>query len=223
LVSYDADALDRVVAAILFPGSDRAKAEIVERVRDLSAEEKSRMICAYAGERQNRRHKPGRAFEHAQYEFDLLLNIGEYRDLQRHRMVTAERQDFTTQHGYATNADIAAEPSIAAEYAREMNRAAQLYDLLSRQMPEEAQYVVPFGYRVRYNVRMNLREAYHWLELRSSPQGHPDYRATCQEMFRAIQAVHPSLVEPMKFVNLTQDIPLGRLRAEMRRARKNIL
>ncbi len=222
LVSYDADAVDRVVAAILFTGSDWAKADIAARVRELSMGEKSSIICAYAGERKNRRHKPGRAFEHAQYEFDLLLNIGEYRDLQRHRMVTAERQDFTTQHGYDTNADIAQTPEIAADYAREMEQAAQFYHKLSRKMPEEAQYVVPFGYRVRYNVRMNLREAYHWLELRSSPQGHPDYRHTCQQMFRTIQAVHPILVEPMKFIDLTPDVPLGRLRAEMRRARRNI-
>lgn len=221
LVSYDSDALERVVSAILFPGSDQAKSEIVKRVESLGLEEKSSIICAYVGDRVNRRHKPGRAFEHARYEFDLLLNIGEYRDLQRHRMVTAERQAFTTQHGYTTNADIAAEPIIAAEYARGMELAARLYDQLSAVLPDEAQYVVPFGYRVRYNVELNLREAYHWLELRSAPQGHPDYRATCQEMFRAMQAVHPELVAPMKFMNLTPDVPLGRLRAEMRRAGKN--
>jgi thymidylate synthase ThyX len=87
-------------------------------------------------------------------------------------------------------------------------------------MPFEAQYVVPLGYRVRYNIRLNLREAYHLIELRSAPQGHPDYRHTSQEMFRAIQAVHPLLTAPMQFVDLTPDVPLGRLRAEMRHAQK---
>lgn len=220
LVSYDADALDRVAAAILFTGSDWAKVEILDRVHGLSTAEKSRIICDYIGERKNRRHKPGRAFEHARYEFDLLLNIGEYRDLQRHRMVTADRQAFTTRHGYGTNEDIAQAADISADYAQCMDRAAELHAKLSSEMPAEAQYVVPFGYRVRYNVQMNLREAYHWIELRSAPQGHPDYRHTCQEMFRAIQAVHPVLVEPMKFVDMIPDVPLGRLRAEMRRARK---
>ncbi len=220
LVSYDSDAVDRVAAAILFGGSDLPKAEILNRVRGLSAAEKSLMICSYIGDRKNRRHKPGRAFEHARYEFDLLLNIGEYRDLQRHRVVTADRQMFTTRHGYETNDDIAQVAEICADYAQCMDRAAEFHDELSREMPLEAQYVVPFGYRVRYNVQMNLREAYHWLELRSAPQGHPDYRRTCQEMFRAMQSVHPVLVEPMKFVDLTPDVPLGRLRAEMRRAKK---
>jgi thymidylate synthase ThyX len=222
LVNFDADALDRVAAAILFAGSSWGKAEIVNRVRGLSTTEKSRIICDYVGERKNRRHKPGRAFEHARYEFDLLLNIGEYRDLQRHRMVTSDRQSFSTSHGYTVNDDIAQVPEIRDDYERGMARASKLYDALVQALPNEAQYAVPFGYRVRYNVQMNLREAYHWLELRSAPQGHPDYRHTCQEMFRAIQTVHPILVEPMKFVDMTPDVPLGRLRAEMRRARKGL-
>ena len=87
-------------------------------------------------------------------------------------------------------------------------------------MPEEAQYAVPYGYRMRYNIQLNLRQAIHLLELRSSPQGHPDYRRTSQDMFREIHRVHPLLAETMKFVDLTPDIPFGRLRAEMRKARK---
>jgi thymidylate synthase ThyX len=219
LVHYDADAVERVVAAILYPASDLPKTEILNRVRALSAEEHARIINAYVGERKNRRHKPGRAFEHATYEFDLLLNIGEYRDLQRHRVVTAERQMFTTAHGYTINEDIARVPEIRAAYVQAMERAAALSERLARAMPFEAQYVVPFGFRLRYNLHLNLREAYHLIELRSAPQGHPDYRHTVQAMFRAIQAVHPLLVAPMKFVDLTPDVPLGRLRAEMRKAK----
>ena len=220
LVSYDADAIERVVSAILFAGSELPKAEIVARVREMSDADKARIVRAYVGERHNRRHKPGRAFEHTAYEFDLLLNIGEYRDLQRHRVLTPARQMFTTAHGFDVNEDVNAVPEIRADYVRLMEQAAQFRERLAGDMPAEAQYVVPFGFRVRYNVRLNLRETYHLIELRSAPQGHPDYRRTTQEMFRALQAVHPILVEPMKFVDLTADVPLGRLRAAMRRARK---
>jgi len=221
LVNYDADAIDKIVAAILYPGSDLPKAQIIERARAMTEAEKSEILRAYVGERANRRHKPGRAFEHAAYEFDLLLNIGEYRDLQRHRLVTCERQMFTTDLGYEINADIDAVPEIRADYARCMEQVAALRARLAVEMPFEAQYVVPFGFRVRYNVRLNLREAFHWIELRSAPQGHPDYRLTSQDMFRAIQSAHPVLAEQMNFVNLTPDVPLGRLRAEMRRAQKS--
>ena len=220
LVRYDTDALERVVAAILYPASELPKTQILDRVRELSADEKAHIVRAYVGERKNRRHKPGRAFEHTVFEFDLLVNIGEYRDLQRHRVVTPDRQMFTTAHGYVVNDDISGVPAIRADYARCMEQAATLYQRLAGGMPFEAQYAVPFGFRVRYNIRLNLREAYHLIELRSVPQGHPDYRNTAQEMFRAIQAVYPALVEPMKFVDLTPDVPLGRLRAEMRKMRK---
>ena len=220
LVRYDADALERVVAAILFPATDLSKTDIMARVEALTPDEKAHIVRAYAGERGNRRHKPGRAFERATYEFDLLLNIGEFRDLQRHRVVSAERQAFTPAHGYDTNSDVAEVEEVRADYERRMTQAAGLFAQLLDDLPLEAQYVVPFGYRVRYNVQLNLREAYHWIELRSTPQGHPDYRRTSQEMFRAIQAVHPVLVEPMRFVDMAPDVPIGRLRAEMRRARK---
>ena len=221
LVRYDVDAMDQVVASILYPGSNAPKQEILARVRQMNAVEKMGVVRAYIGERQNRRHKPGRAFERAVYEFDLALNIGEYRDLQRHRIVSPDRQMFTTLLGFEINDDVSAVPEIRDDYARHMERAAKLYTSLADEMLFEAQYVVPFGYRVRYNVQMNLREAYHWIELRSQPQGHPDYRRTSQEMFRAVQVVHPQLIEAMQFVNLEPDVPIGRLRAEMRKASKS--
>lgn len=220
LVRYEVDALDRVVAEILYPASDWPKQAINARVAALDTQTKTQIVHAYVGERLNRRHKPGRAFERATYEFDLLLNIGEFRDLQRHRVVSAERQPFTTAHGYDINDDIRAAEAVRADYERMMEHAARLYEGMQSELPRESQYVIPFGYRVRYNVQLNLREAYHWLELRSTPQGHPDYRRTSQAMYHAIRAVHPELVEPMGYIDLTPDIPIGRLRAEMRRASK---
>jgi thymidylate synthase ThyX len=76
------------------------------------------------------------------------------------------------------------------------------------------------GFKVRYNIQMNLREAYHLCELRSGEAGHRDYRRTAQEIFQAIKSVHPELARGMVFVNMTPDIPMGRLRAEMRGERK---
>jgi thymidylate synthase ThyX len=222
LLRYDRDAIDHVVAAILFPAATDAKREILRQVAELSPGEKAEIIRAYVGTRTNRRHKPGRAFERARYEFDLLINIGEYRDLQRHRVVTPDRQPFTTAHGYDTNAEIMAVPEIRAAYDANMEQSAALYCALSDEFPYEAQYIVPFGFRVRYNVEINLRELYHWIELRTTEQGHPDYRLTSQAMYHAVRAVHPLLVEGMRFVNLNPNPPMSRLRAEMRRARKKM-
>jgi thymidylate synthase ThyX len=75
--------------------------------------------------------------------------------------------------------------------------------------------VVPFAYKIRWYMRMNLREALHMVELRTMPQGHPDYRFICQEMWRKIQEVHPALAEAGKFIDW-QKYRLGRLQSEMR-------
>lgn len=220
LTRFDADAIDAVVGAILYGATDAPKGAVKARVAELTAAEKREILGAYVGTRGNRRHKPGRAFEHARYEFDLLINIGEYRDLQRHRLVTPDRQAYTTAHGYDTADQINAVPEIRDAYAAGMERADTLFREVVDEYPNEAQYLVPYGYRVRYNVELNLRELYHWCELRTVEQGHPDYRLTSQQMYYAVRAVQPELVEGMTFVNLNPNPPMSRLRAEMRNARK---
>lgn len=222
LVRHEADAVRQVVSAILFGASDWEKRAVLERAANLSPAEQAEIVRAYVGVRGNRRHKPGRAFEHARYEFDLLINIGEFRDLQRHRLVTPDRQAYTTAHGYDTSAQIEAVPEIRAAYHAAMERAAKLYHELADEYPNEAQYVVPYGYRVRYNIELNLRELYHWCELRTAEQGHPDYRLTSQQMYYAVREIHPLLVEGMTFVNLKPNPPMSRLRAEMRSAKKKM-
>ena len=74
---------------------------------------------------------------------------------------------------------------------------------------------MPFAYRIRWRIKLNLREAYHLIELRAAPQGHPTYRAIAQAMFREIERVHPTLAAGMRFVDLN-DYALERLAAEQR-------
>lgn len=222
LTRFDGDAIDSVVGAVLYGGTQLDKCAVNVRVRELTADDKTEIIRAYVGTRGNRRHKPGRAFEHARYEFDLLINIGEYRDLQRHRLVTPDRQAYTTAHGFDTSEQINAVPEIRDAYNASMERADKLYRELEDEYPNEVQYLVPYGYRVRYNVELNLRELYHWCELRTAEQGHPDYRLTSQQMYYAVREAQPELVEGMTFVNLNPNPPMSRLRAEMRSAKKRM-
>src|SRR5262249_57639284 len=91
----------------------------------------------------------------------------------------------------------------------------RVYDRTSRDFPLEAQYIVPFAYRVRWYMKMNLREAVHIGELRTMPQGHPDYRFIVQEMWRQIAAVHPTLARTAQFIDCHTS-RLGRLQSEMR-------
>jgi thymidylate synthase ThyX len=96
-----------------------------------------------------------------------------------------------------------------------MQQAAELYESIHRDLPREAQYAVPFAYKIRWYMKMNLREALHMVELRTMPQGHPDYRFICQEIWRKIQGVHPVLGECGKFIDWKQ-YRLGRLQSEIR-------
>jgi thymidylate synthase ThyX len=86
-------------------------------------------------------------------------------------------------------------------------------------MPEESQYVVNFAYRYPYFMKLNLREACHMIELRTIPQGHPDYRKVCQKMFTEIKDVHPLLAGGIKFVDL-QKYELERFKAEKYKEKK---
>jgi thymidylate synthase ThyX len=214
LVAYDPDAEWKTVAAILYPHSDQPFAALHELARRLPAAERAAIIRAYVGERGSRFHRPGRAFEEPRYTFDLLADLGAYRDLQRHRMLTQERQAYTVRHGYLTPPELT-EAGLSERYAAALERAADVFEIIATDMPNEAQYVVPLAFRVRWRVTLNLRELYHLCELRSAPQGHPTYRTIVQEMYRRIREVHPTLAEGMRFVDMN-DYDLERLDAERR-------
>jgi len=100
LVDFDPEGEDKVLAAILYSASDLPEDQLAARVRALAPEERFALLDAYVGERGNRRHKPGRAFERTGYRFDVLADYGAFRDLQRHRMLTIEWQPLSTLHGY---------------------------------------------------------------------------------------------------------------------------
>ncbi|HEY6999959.1 MAG TPA: FAD-dependent thymidylate synthase [Candidatus Binatia bacterium] len=214
LVDHDAQAEEKVIAAILYSCTRHPLAQLREITRAMSQEQRRSLLIKYFAERRHRRDKPARAFENVYYTFDIIGNLGAYRDLHRHRILTQERQAFTTAHGYDTPGEIE-EAGFKREFDECINAAAKLYEDVYRDMPGEAQYVVPFAYRIRWYMKMNLREAVHLCELRTMPQGHPDYRFIAQEMWRKIQEVHPTLAEVGRFIDWKR-YRLGRLQSEMR-------
>jgi len=214
LVDYDGEAEEKVVAAILYPHTRHPLKQLQDMVRRMPRDLRSKIFEDYLMRRRHRRDKPGRALEQVYYTFDILANLGAYRDLQRHRILTQERQDFTTVHGYDRPPEIA-EAGFRSEFDHCMEQSADLYARLHRDLPQEAQYVVPFAYKIRWTMKMNLREAVFIGELRSLPQGHPDYRIIAQEMWRRIGEVHPTLAGSARYLDW-KSYRLGRLSSEMR-------
>jgi thymidylate synthase ThyX len=204
LADFDPDGEDKVLAAICLPRTALPEDQVLARVRRLSADERVALLRAYVGDRDNRRHKPGRAFERVGYRFDILADYGAFRDLQRHRMLTIEWQALSPRHGYEVPEAIT-EAGLADRFDDAMAASAALHDALAEPFPEQAGYAVAFAYRVRFVMQMNAREAMHVLELRTSPQGHPAYRQVCQEMHRLIaeEAGHRALAAAMSHVDHT--------------------
>ncbi|HVL04318.1 MAG TPA: FAD-dependent thymidylate synthase [Acidimicrobiales bacterium] len=220
LVDFDPDGETKVLAAMLYPHVDLPEERILERVRTMTAEERSALVAAYVGERGNRRHKPGRALERVFYRFDVCADYGAFRDLQRHRMLTIEWQPLRPTNGY-TIPEAVVEAGAAPRFAEAMDRSAALHASLIDTFADRASYAVCLAYRIRFSIQLNAREAMHMLELRTAPQGHPAYRRLCQQMHRLIAeaAGHRAVAEMMGFVDY-EDPGLERLEAERRAHRR---
>ncbi|MCA1833475.1 MAG: FAD-dependent thymidylate synthase [Actinobacteria bacterium] len=215
LTDFDPEGEYKVVAAALYAASALPDDQLLRRVEKLAPAERLAILEAAVGERTNRRHKPGRAFERTSYRFDVLCDYGAFRDLQRHRLLTIEWQPLSPQHGYDLPPEV--EPAGAlGEWQRVMEESASLHDALVEQgLVDATQYAVAMAYRIRFVMQMNAREAMHLIELRSTPQGHPAYRRVAQDMHRLIADVHPAIAGTMSFVDHS-DVDLERLEAERR-------
>ena len=221
LTEFDPEGEIKVVAAALYPASGLPYRQLLDAARAMTVDERIRVLRTAVGTRGNRRHRPGRAFEHATYAFDVLSDYGAFRDLQRHRMLTIDWQDLTVRHGHVRPDDIDA-AGARADWDRVMDESGELCARMARACsPLVAQYAVSMAYRTRFHLRLNAREAMHVLELRTAPQGHPAYRRVCQRMHRLIaeRAGHRAIAEAMSFVDHSQ-VALERLDAERRGARR---
>jgi len=189
------------VAHMLYPQARLSYDQLRAAVRMMPKRQCEEIIATYIGERRSRRDRPGRAFESGYpYTFDMLTDFGTHKDLQRHRMTTQLRQKFSPLLGFSMPEDLATAGH--ADRARECHeRVKALYERLLPDFPEEASYAALHGSKVRWLMGMNDREAFHLIELRTTPQGHTSYRRVGQEMHRAIAARSPWRAEAIKYVD----------------------
>ncbi len=174
------------------------------------------MLAELVGERANRRHRPGRGFEALRYRFEVVSDYGAFRDLQRHRMLTIQWQTLTPDLGAGIPHELA-DAGVADDYRRGLERSsAEFGRLTDAGMPELAPYALCLGYRIRYVLDMNAREAMHLIELRSGREGHPGYRAVAHELHSQIAAVHPGVAAAMRHVDADVEPRLERILSEIR-------
>lgn len=223
LSDWDENALDKIVEAILYEYSELSDRELSIHVEKMTEKEKKEIYLKYAGNRTNRRHKPGRALESVFYRFDVLSDYGAFRDIQRHRMLTIDWQRITPHYGYVIPYDLERYTDLKKKYVDVLEKAKSVYEKLSDKYGYDiAQYVIPFAYKMRYSLKMNLREAFHLIELRSQKQGHPSYRKICLDMIDQMKekAKHGFFVSSMNFVDYSPYYNLSREDSEKNIDRK---
>jgi hypothetical protein len=212
--------MHQTLAAAFYPYARHPFRQLLSIVEGMTRAQRTKLLETYTGNRQNRRQRPGRALEHGYpLTFDLQADFGAYRDLQRHRILTQERQLLHPFLGYELPPEL--KEVRFEEQAQEcFARSADLYAKMLQQFgPEVAQYVVLFGYKIRWRMGMNFREAMHMIELRTAPQGHPSYRKVCQQMLVEIRKAHPELASTITFADF-KEYYWSRAESEARQRRK---
>lgn len=193
LVRHDADALERIAMALAYEGSDpsmhaRGMSDALKYGTSADLEGVVRASIETRGS-----HDPApRAFEATMLTFELMLDYGAYRDLQRHRMLLPSTQRLTCTLGFEPPTELA-ELGLLEPYSTAMLSALGAWESIEAERPLEAQYAVPLGFRIRTLWTLSLRELFHVIELRSSKQGHASYRRIAQGLYRAAITVHPWL------------------------------
>jgi thymidylate synthase ThyX len=209
-----------LLAASLFESSTLPEADIRRRLDALDPIERAELLAELVGERRNRRHRPGRGWEALRYRFEIVSDYGGFRDLQRHRLLTCQWQRLGPELGAGVPEEVA-DAGAGDEYRRALELSRGEYERLAAEgLADAAPYALCLGYRIRYVLDLNAREAMHLIELRSGREGHPTYRAVAQAMHERIAGVHPNVAEAMSHVDSTTEPRLERIMSEIRTHRK---
>ena len=196
LVEFDPDSETKVAAAIIFQQTHGGWDQAMEIARGKGEIQRRELFESYMPKRPARWYKVGRAFENAYLRFEISMDIGSYRDLHRHRMMTQERQAFSTVHGYSVPSEVT-QAGLAAPFEEALRSADRLFKRLEPLDPDLAQYAVPLAYRMRFYQWQNFRQLFWEAELRTVSQGHPDYRFIEQEKYRLVKEKFPLIASFM--------------------------
>jgi len=205
-----------LAATLIYWASDHPYRQVRDIVAELPAVRIAEII--ELGLKHRGRHDEALRVFHAgaALRFDILMDIGGFRDMHRHRRVTQIKQGFTSVHGYDTphSGDAAGleEAGVLADYETAIEAAyAASAKIAAGSAPEAASsalYVLPLATRVRCLFKMDFAEAQYISELRSAPAGHFSYRKVAWEMYLALERQHPTLAKYIRATDFSKPIDL---------------
>ena len=200
LVDYDRQAEEKVIARILSSTGEISYQKSLKRVAALTKKEKQTIINRYIGKRPNRKSHIGRPFEEANFSFRLVCRFAEWRDLQRNRILTPFWGNFNYHLGIDIGEDLK-EFGFEKVVSEKLNFLKQAYEKISQEFPSEAQYLIAFGTKVPYEIKINFRELAVMTELRTGPGTHKDYAIIASKMAKEAIRVCPLFKSALQFVN----------------------
>ncbi|BCX16011.1 MAG: thymidylate synthase [Candidatus Parcubacteria bacterium] len=221
LLEYDPLGEDKVIAGILYSESGMNFSQLLEKVKKLTLEQKERVLAKILSDRKFRWYKVPRAFENVYLRFEIETNIGAWRDLQRHRMQTQQHQRFTISNGFDVPQELR-EARLENSFLEAIKEAENLFEKVRKIDEEVAQYVVSFAHRVRFIQYQNLRQFFWETELRTTPQGHPDYRKVEQEKVKLVQKIYPLISKYLLVSFEDYDLPRRQTPEEILKREKEL-
>ena len=216
LTHHDGDE-DLLLASLLFEATATDERATRAALAGLSDDERGALLADLIGDRANRRHRPGRGFESLRYRFEIVSDYGAFRDLQRHRMLTCQWQALTPDLGAGVPHEVD-DAGAGGGYRRALDVSRTAYERLldAGHDRRAAMYALCLGFRLRYVLDLNAREAMQLIELRSGREGHPAYRAVAHAMHERIAAVHPAVAAAMTYLDRETEPRLERIVSELR-------
>ncbi len=219
LLSHEGDET-HLAAALLFESTQASEYDTVAALEGFPQAELAALLGDLVGDRENRRHRPGRGYEALRYRFEIVSDYGAFRDLQRHRMLTCQWQTLNPHLG-AEVPDELDDAGVGDDFRRALDASRQEYErLCAAGLSDQAPYALSLAYRIRYILDLNAREAMQLIELRSGREGHPSYRAVAHAMWDQINAVTPAVAQAMTHVDRESEPRLERLMSELRNERR---
>jgi thymidylate synthase ThyX len=200
-----------LATTLLYQHSHHSYRQIRGVLEGMTAAQRAEIVDL--GLRHRGRHDEiARTFNSGQkFRFDILMDIGGFRDMHRHRRCVQILQDYTTLHAFDRPDDIDG-AGLARRYDTAMARARETAATLAAHPAAEAtqnsQYVIPLAYRKRALFKMDFAEALYISELRSGPAGHFSYRNVAYAMYEAVASRYPDLAKYFRVTDVHQPVDL---------------
>lgn len=194
LVDFEEDGEEKILTAFLYPKLHDKYENVFNKVKKLSKKDKKLILDEILKTRKARWYKIPRAFEKAYVTFDIVMNIGAWRDIHRHRMLSQFRQRFSIHNGFEVPKELVS-VGLDKQYIAAVKKAEEIFKRIEKKDKDLAQYAVTFTHKLRFLQKQNLRSFFWETELRTISQGHPDYRKIEQEKAQLVKIVYPLIGE----------------------------